>query len=219
MREKLVYAHRSIIQTVTMLLIVQIALGILLGYALIRNYDRIAKLAKPVLWGLLALLILGVVIIAGSLAMDAANDAIANNPKLSRLLETGLYIAVGAVCLGIFAIGASAFASLVDEVAPDFFKDLDVKGPWWKRLVGIALLLGFLSSGLFWSLPIFEGTAIGTVLDDIDEWSRSNGYKDAGSTLFVAITYLWPIPVLLAWRRWRGEREAPAPSRSTPPAE
>ncbi len=179
-----------------MALIVQIALGILLGFLLIEYRHKLGR------WALLGLkVVFGAAVgVALGTALSYAPAAVGITPdgapewlvRLGRVLKTAL---LAAPILVISLFGAYGLFALARKA---FWR-------WFKLQPDIGVLLGFLflSWLIVWPLDVYLRfySPLGEVYRASDQWSRRNGYDDLlGALLSFSLT-LWPWVILLVGGR------------------
>lgn len=189
-------------------LIIQIALGIFLGYLLIEHR---ARLGRWVILGLklfLGLVALTALITAAAYILDALGSALPSvSPKLSRAGEKLSILVFALPLLAIVLFGAYGLSLLIKKLVRR-----------WVRLEpgGIMLLwMTFLSLLIVWPVDLYLrwNTPYGDLYHSVDEWSRQNGYADLLGGLLSFSLALWPWLVILIASRFGVEffekKEAP----------
>lgn len=172
-----------------MLLTLQIAVGIVLAYAVIANRHLILKSARWLAGALAILAFLGILIWLGSETIGAASPYVGKfYPKIARFAGVMLILTVGLV-------GGICLLQLAHTLGWRKGKE-DSDG-----LVAAASFanVAFVSL-LTW--PILAFTIMGDWYGAVDQWSRANGYADGGALAVAAVFWLWPIiPLWLLSRR------------------
>lgn len=198
-----------------MLLVVQIAAGILLGYILIENRGRLLKVLG---WLSVAAVVLGVAGFAsfavGNLASSYGVSAYGALHKLWSLLWTlvgvliflAVWLSGGA---GIILLRERIFGSSAAAVEPTPDNKAGFFWLWFCSIINGALVA-------LAAWPLLEYTWAGTAYEAIDGWSRSHGLDD-GLTVASSLPFLlWPYAAL-----WLVNRLSAKPSNeisSLPPA-
>lgn len=160
-----------------MMLVLQIAAGIVLGFAIIAYRHSLIHAAK--ILGVVA----AVVIAALGIGFLIALGVEAGQPWLARvLIKLGMVIVIGmvllCVVLGAVGLGMLGYAANLR---------INIENSHYGVLIAANVaFVGF----VFWLASYVPPLA--NLYNSIDAWSRDNGYKDAGSVLVLAVAQLWP---------------------------
>ena len=163
-----------------MMLVVQIAAGIILAYALITNRGSVLKWANWAMVAFVGAAALAALIWTGSEAVGAVS------PYLPRF-----YSKVGNAIFGMGVVAIAVFGGFC-------LLQLCQAFGWrkGKESSQIAVAVSSIANaGLVWlvSWPILEFTIVGNWYAAIDLWSRAHGYADAGSVGVASVFWLWPV--------------------------
>lgn len=180
-----------------MTLIIQIALGILLGYLLIEHRHRLGR------WGVVALKALGFLValaVAGYLAayvLSALGVSASNAPKwVTTLWYIGLLLLGLFSYLIIFVFGGFGLI-LVTRVCI---------GRWVNIKEGpeLLLIMGILGVLLTWPIGFLleTFTPYGEWLSSVDLWASQNDLRDWPAGLMSLSLVLWPWIVILVGERF-----------------
>lgn len=178
-----------------MILILQVAAGIVLAFAIISYRHSLMKVGKTLGILSVAALVFVIIVMLAGVAIDTAQPLISKN---SEKIGTGLFAIVGFMCFLFGSVGVN----LLFESAKGRWSALGKEDNIWP--VGIANVL--LTGAAFALLKLFEPSR--QMLDGIDNWSRAAGYKDAGAVGVFCIALLWPWAAL-AFRRLIGIKPEP----------
>lgn len=181
-----------------MMLIIQIAAGIVLGVAILVYHKNLFAIGKAL--GVLVL----VAIFIGLLIWGATEATNAVAPHSGKIFE-GLRTFGGGIFSIICGLAGAYGLWLLLSVICRFNSDKLSDTRFWLMCganVIIVLLVG-------WGLTAF--TPFGTFADGVERWSRDAGYKDFGSMLILSFGLLWTyIPLsLIAWSRALKQRKMP----------
>lgn len=178
-----------------MILILQVAAGIVLAFAIISYRHSLMKLGKT--FGILSLVALVLLIfgVLAGVAIDTAQPVLSRN---SDKIGMALFGVVGFICFLFGSVGVN----LLFEGAKGRLSALGNEDNIWP--VGIANLL--FTGVVVAALNLMEPLRV--VLDGVDNWSRAAGYKDAGALGLFCIALLWPWAAV-AVRRMIGIKPEP----------
>lgn len=109
----------------------------------------------------------------------------------------GLAIAAG----GAVALRALFYLALRRE-QPELKDDAETRALLLFGIANIAILMT-----ASWLVTTY--TFVGGWVDALDDWSRSNGFKDGGTVGLFVLCLLWPVIPLWALNPARSDREAP----------
>lgn len=191
-----------------MWLIIQIALGIALGYALIHHHRALLRWAKRLVVIAFVLVMFAAAIWAVSTGISAGKEYFAVSQDGARILVKAGQFLFALFFFGLFISGFAGLGALFDDVEPSFAAGS--KAPWYRKAASFLIAIFLLLSGFAWGFPIFENTPVGEVHDAVDRWSRSNGYADLGPMALYGITYQWPWAVWLIKRAISDRRQEKA---------
>lgn len=162
-----------------LILIFQIAAGIVLAILILANLRAIL--------GFAAILIVGALLLVGGAAVYQWAS-----PNLLRIIITiGQWILGMLGLLAAYVSGYALFAvfhHIRNRDLPEFEGSAQ-----WIFCVGNAVLLATVFEALYF-------TPAGRLWELIDNWSRERGYQDFGSVALFTICLMWPIP-LAFWLR------------------
>lgn len=181
-------------------LIIKIALGIVLGYAIIVNHAVIWRWSKVILITLVTCIVLGYVAYFAVTALSSAADQLWGAGWTARFWPKLGQLAFVLVWFGLVTAGFAAFSSLMSETVPLYRNKAE---PTPRSHTAITAFIGvvfFITPWLIWFIPPFDQFYAG-----VDRWSRDNGHFDTGSMALIGITFLWPIPILIVVKRLRGK--------------
>jgi hypothetical protein len=183
-----------------MTLIIQIAAGIVLGFAIIAYRGPLLKSAKWIAAIVSLVIFIGVVGWIGTEAVGAAQ------PYLGKFFSK-----IGIILGGILAIVFGILGGL------SLLELLCTLG-WRKRkpsragsfaesenmIFAASLANVLLVYVVTW--PILYFTPIGTAYKAFDQWSRNSGFADGGALIVSAICWLWPVLPLWFLARRTGNK-------------
>lgn len=179
-----------------MMLVLQIAAGIVLAYLIIRFRHSIWALTL----GLLVMAVIVIVVVGAGAGVTAFADSLQIN------WEKVLTVIVVLPCFALMGVGAYGLLTI-------FHVAFNTERP---RAEGdgcfpVLVLFGFLNAFILTALGLlFPTNPIAQAAGAINEWSRASGYKDLGSMLFgTFLMATWPWLILLALygiARLRGSR-------------
>jgi hypothetical protein len=184
-----------------MLLIIQIAAGIVLGFAIIAYRTALFKSAKWIAFAAFALVILGLVIWGASEAVSAIK------PYTGKIFSTGGMIIF---MIPVFAFGAAGSWGLWELllIVLRREKKLVLRREKKPRSDDFELIfyifMGFINAMIvtLFTWPLLSYTVAGRWYGQIDNWSRANGFADGGAIAVASIFWLWPyLPLALIWKR------------------
>ncbi len=180
-----------------MLLIIQIAAGIVLGFAIIAYRAALLKSAKWIAFIFGFVILIGVVGWIGTEAVGAAQ------PYFGKF--SGKY---GMILGGIFALvfgvlGGVGLVELCHEMGWLKRKPSTIGGTSENLIFAASVANVFLVYLVTW--PILYVTPIGDWYEAIDQWSRTNGFADGGALGVAGVFWLWPfLPLWFLARRKGG---------------
>jgi hypothetical protein len=180
-----------------MILIIQIAAGIVLGFAIIAYRAALLKSAKWIAIIVGVAILIGVVRWIGIEAVEAAEPSFG---KFAR--DIGVYFG-GTFVLFSGMLGGLGFLGLCHEMGWLKRKPYTTGGTSGYVVFAASVanvLLVFLVMGL-----VSMYTPVGDLFEGMDQWSRANGFADAVTTVVIAIFFLWPfLPLWFLSRRKDG---------------
>lgn len=177
-----------------MLLIIQIALGIVLGFLLIQYHQQIGRGLRMTLLFLVAIT---AVVFFGWVGSEITTS----------LSESGLWVRawnalasmiLPLLCLAIVAFAGLGFQFLIEMKWPTRTDKARDDSSWPILLYGFANAL--LTTLAYYGLAAF--TPLGNVGDFIDSYGRANGWADGLTVLSFSLATLWPWLVLLLIRKF-----------------
>jgi hypothetical protein len=184
-----------------MFLIVQIALGIVLGFLLIQYHRQIGH----GIWLLLSLLLAIAVVVFFVWVGSEAVSSITEDGALMRFWRGLTSMVIPLLALVIAAAGGLGFQFLVEMWRKPKPKTAEKEADW--PIVLYSLANGVLVTLVYYGLAAI--TPLGAVGDSIDSYSRANGWQD-GLTVFAFVAVLlWPWPVLFAIKKFAKPRTLP----------
>ena len=180
-----------------MMLIIQIAAGIILGVAILVYHEELFATFKKI--GEL----LGLVCLIGTLiwaAVEAPDFLSAHSGEISEILQIiGSKIFHFIVFIFSFicwAAGAYGLSRLLNAISKFGSSKLTEES---FVLMGLANMI--LVALVGWGLSTF--TPFGSFADGVERWSREAGYKDFGSVMLFSLGLLWTyIPLSLVFLRF-----------------
>jgi hypothetical protein len=188
-----------------MLLIIQIAAGIVLGFAIIAYRTVLLKSVKWLAAIIVALILIAAVFWIGSEAVGAAE------PYLGKFYSK-IAMILGVIVLFVFGIlGGLSLLELCREMGwlkskPPLLEGLSGEEESEDDLENVEIAASvinvFLVSLVAWLLLSF--TPIGDWNEAFDQWSRNNGFADGGPLIVFAICLLWPVLPLWFLTRRKG---------------
>jgi hypothetical protein len=197
-----------------MMLILQIAAGIVLGYLVILYHVVLLRWLKSMLSVLLTLVVVGAIVWVIVGLADTAHDWITASPQGQRVWSKLGSFGLAMIFLAGWAWGLFGLLLLSDEMLPSERVGKRLAG--MKQSYAVIAAILYLATGVFWELPIFRETVIGDIYWGADDWSRSNGWADTGQMMILTLTYQWSWIVYVLVRKMRGkplwDEESP-PSR------
>ena len=168
-----------------MMLVLQIAAGIVLAYLIIRFRHSIWALA-------LCLLVIAVIVVA-VVGAGAGVTAVAESLQINW--EKVLTAVVVLPCFALMGIGAYGLLTI-------FHVAFNTERPKAEGdgCFPVLVLFGFLNAFILTALGLlFPTNPIAQTAVAINEWSRATGHKDLGSMLFgTFLMAVWPWLILLA---------------------
>lgn len=179
-----------------MALIIQIALGILLGFLLIEYRHKLGR------WALLGLKIIfgavvGVAVVSAlSYLPAAAGTAVSDPPdwliRIGRVVKTAI-AAMPIMVIGLF--GAYGLFALARRILSRWFT-------LWPT-AGVILGFLFLNMLIIWPIDVYlrHYTTLGTVYRTLGRWSWENGYQDLFGGLLSFSLGLWPWVIIWVFTR------------------
>lgn len=191
-----------------MMLVLQIAAGIVLAYLIIRFRHSVWTVAV----GVLAL----AAIIAAIVGIGAGVSAVADETSIDWEK-----VVTFASIIPLFALGGIGAYGLLTLFHITFRTERPrVEGDGCFPVLfffGILNML-ILAAGATAVEAVFPNNPIGRLAQSVDDWSRSAGHKDLGSSLFgTALMAIWPwliFSLLLGIARIRGRPFADSPRQS-----
>lgn len=203
-----------------MMLIFQIAAGIVLGYIVIQYHVVLLRWLKSALSVVLTITVLGAMVWGIVSLGGTAHDWVATSPQGQRILSTLGSLALALIFLGGFAWGLFGLLLLSVEVLP--IERVTNRRAGLNKFFAVIAALLYLATGVLWELPVFQGTMIGDIYWGMDEWSRSNGWADTGQMIVLTLTYQWSWIAYVVVRKLRGKplfEDAPLAKTDSTPTE
>ncbi|MCL6251295.1 hypothetical protein M3P36_09620 [Altererythrobacter sp. KTW20L] len=180
-----------------MTLIIQIALGIFLGYLLIEHRARLGNWAIFALKLVLGLVAITVLITAAVDLLDALGSAMPEvSSKLSRVGEKLSILVFALPLLAVILFGAYGLCLLIKRLIRRWFRlEPDIITLLW---------MSFLSALIIWPVDLYLqwNTPYGDISRSVDAWSRQNGYADLFGGLLSFSLALWPWLVIFIGGRF-----------------
>ncbi len=170
-----------------MILILQVAAGIVLAFAIISYRHSLMKVGKALGILSVAALVLIIIVMLAGVAFDTAQPMLS---KYSEKIGMSLIGIIGFVCFFFGSVGVS----LLFEGAKGRWSVLGNEDNIWPVGVGNLVFTGVAIALLNSIEPLRQ------MLDEVDNWSRSAGYKDLGMVGLFCIALLWPWAVLAVRR-------------------
>jgi hypothetical protein len=180
-----------------MLLVIQIAAGIVLGFAIIAYREALLKSAKWIAAIVGLFILIGVVGWIGTEAVGAAQ------PYFGKFSGK-----IGMILGGIFALvfgvlGGVGLVELCHEMGWLKRKPSTIGGTSENVIFAASVANVLLVYLVTW--PVLYFTPIGDLYEGIDQWSRANGFADGGVIGVAGIFWLWPfLPLWFLARRKGG---------------
>ena len=176
-----------------MLLIFQIAAGIVLGFAIIAYRGAIFKSGKWLVSVAFVLVMLGLVVWGANEAVSAAK------PYAGEFFaKIGMIIFM----IPILAFGAAGGWGLWELLRIVLRREKKPRSDTFELTIFafMSMLNAMIVALVTW--PLLSYTIIGDWYDRIDQWSRANGHSDSGAIAVASLFWLWPyLPLVLIWRR------------------
>lgn len=160
-----------------MMLVLQIAAGIVLGFAIIAYRHSLLYLAQALaICAAVVAFVFGLVTL-GSMGIEAGGPALAKyTAKLGIALGAGLLIS----CIALGAYGLALLCKALN------FQTKLLAGHYAKPVIANIIIVYL----VFLLLSFVPPAA--ALYDFVNNWSRSNGYKDAGSSAIFGVAQQWP---------------------------
>lgn len=180
-----------------MALIIQIALGILLGYLLIEHRSRLGEWALVA--GKVLLFLAGCAVafvLAKYIATSVGNSLTVSPDWLSRQWVGVKRLALMVPLLIVLVLGAYGFYLMTRKLLSRWMRFSD--DPL------LYILLGTLNVLIIWPVDLFlrSHTVYGEAYRSADLWSRQNGYADSIGGLMAFSLTLWPWLIILPARKF-----------------
>lgn len=180
-----------------MTLIIQIALGILLGYLLIEHRSRLGEWAWVALRAVLWLAALAAAFAAVVYISSSVGGAIATAPEwLGSLWDSTKRLLLVAVVMSVMVTGAYGFILLVRKLVARWFRLPDD--------MYLYTALGVINILMIWPADLYlrSHPVLGELYRSADLWSRENGFSDSVEGMLSFSLTLWPWPVIWIARRF-----------------
>jgi len=178
-------------------LIIQIALGMFLGYLLIEHRVRLGRWAVLAVKVALAVVALAALITAFAYIFQSAGSAMPDvSARLSRVGEKLTTLVLALPLLAVILIGAFGLFLFVRKMVRRWFRI--------EAAIATILIMSFLSALIVWPIDLYLqwNTPYGDIYRSVDAWSRRNGYADLfGGLLSFSLT-LWPWPIIFIGNRF-----------------
>jgi hypothetical protein len=167
-----------------MLLIIQIAAGIVLGFAIIAYREALLKSAKWILGFIAVLIIIALIIWIGGEVVETAE------PYVGKFFGVAGKI-VGGVCAFIFGIlGGFFLIELSHELGWLKRKSSDNDDRYENLVFATGAANVLFVYIVTW--PLLAFTPVGGWYEAVDQWSQSNGFTFGGSLAVTSFCWLWP---------------------------
>lgn len=177
-----------------MLLIIQIAAGIVLGFAIIAYREALLKSAKWIAAIVGFVILLGVVGWIGTEAVGAAQPYFGKYSGKIGMILGGIFAFVFGV------LGGFGFVELCHEIGWLKRKPLTIGGASENVIFAASVANVILVYLVTW--PILYFTPVGYLHEGIDQWSQANGFANGGVLGVAGIFWLWPfLPLWFLARR------------------
>jgi hypothetical protein len=177
----------------------QVAAGIVLAYIIIVNQRTLLKAGKLIGTVLFVGSLAAISVYFASLAFEALSASI--GPKASSVISLALEW-LGKMIFAIVMLSCAGIGGHCLSMVR--YKLRGIRPPAVARENSVVLwsiLNAVITASIFGLLSF---TPLGRVYDGIDHWSRSSGYKDAGSVIVFLIALPWPA----IWLLFLAQREA-----------
>ena len=183
-----------------MLLIIQIAAGIVLGFAVIAYRAALLKSAKWIAVTFGIVILIGVVGWIGTEAVGAAE------PYLGKFFSKIGMIFGAIVAFVVGVLGGLSLLELLCTVG--WRKRRPSKAGSFAESENMIFAASVANVILVYlvALPVLYFTPIGKAHEALDQWSRNNGFADGGALLVFTICLLWPVLPLWFLARRKGDR-------------
>ena len=181
-----------------MVLIIQIASGIVLGFAIIAYRSSFVKFARWIMAFIAILIAFAVILWLGTEAVKVAE------PYAGKFYGTaGLLVAVvSALSFGI--IGGFCLVELGYDLGWLKRKSSDVDELSENLIFATGITNAFFVYLVTW--PLLAFTPVGDWYAALDRWSQSNGFSFGGAVAVAGICWLWPAIPLWLYSRQKRER-------------
>lgn len=178
-------------------LIIQISLGILLGYLLIEHRARLGQWAIVALKFAMCLVAVAVLITASVYSLNSVGSVMPNvSAKLSQIGKILTMIVFVFPLIAVILFGGYGLSVLTKKIV----------GRWIQiePELNTILLMSFLCTLIVWPIDLYLlfNTPYGDFYRSIDQWSRRNGYADLFSSLMSFSLTLWPWLVIFIGSRF-----------------
>lgn len=182
-----------------MMLVIQIAAGIVLGVATLVYHKHLFAIGKVLGVLLLVAIFIGFLVWG---ATEATNAVAPHSVKIFEGLRTfggGFFLFF---CAMAGAWGLGFLLSVLFKLDSDKLNDKR----FWLLLGSNAIIVMLVGDGLAAFTPF------GAFVDGVEQWSRGAGYKDFGGMLLFSFGLLWSyIPLgLIVWRQALKQRKIPS---------
>lgn len=184
-----------------MMLIFQIAAGIVLGYIAIQYHVLLLRWLRPALSIVLTLVISGAIVWAIVGLGGAAHDWLTASPQGQRLWSKLGSLVLALIFLAGWVWGLFGLLLLSAEVLP--IERVGKERAGLNKFFAVIAALLYLATGVLWELPVFRETVIGEIYWGVDQWSRSNGWADTGQMIVLTLTYQWSWIAYVVVRKMR----------------
>lgn len=196
---------------------IQVAIGIVLAYAIIVNQKRLLALGSTVAKGLTFLAVVGflgwLAVAAVSLGGEYAKAIVPPETLRKAMLMLGLipiFILFALATVGTWLLGGLIIG---ERPSVSFAKlgELESKAdPKGGQGCLVYLFIGFGAMMLHYllSYPMWAYTPVGDWYEAVDRYGRANGWDDGLSVLFGSLLVQWvwiPLGFYYLWQRMRGD--------------
>tara|TARA_R110000772_G_scaffold18400_6_gene51404 strand:+ start:13805 stop:14920 length:1116 start_codon:yes stop_codon:yes gene_type:complete len=114
-------------------------------------------------------------------------------PKISQFVSKLSTVLVGLLAVGLAFAGGFALWALVKRLRSQKIGEIDSGVIFGMAIVNL-VLVGLAS----WALSLYG--PIGQLFENLDQWSRANGYADGGPVALFSVGLLWPLVPLFLLR-------------------
>lgn len=197
-----------------MLLIVQIAAGIVLGFAIIAYREALLKSVKWIAAVLGLVILIGIVGWIGTEAVGVAQPYFGKYSSKFGMIFGGIVAFVFGILGGFSLLELLYTLGWRKRKSSEDGSSEESENMIFAASVANVLLVYFAS------LPILYFTPMGKWYDSLGQWSRNNGYADGAALIVAAICWLWPVlPLWFLTRRKSYQSDSNQIANSLPEGE